>query len=472
MLPKKAIFINTASQVIVRFITLAFTLISIKLLTNYLGTKGVGEYNTITTYINFFIVIADLGLFSVTVREVSKNPSKEKQILSNVLVIRTVATIIACFVAYMIVFFTKYDQSIKIGTLIATGFLFFNLMASVYDIALQYRLKMQYSALAEFLSKLITIIALYIIIKMHGNFYWVTSTIALSGFLIFIFKWIFTARFVKFSAQFDQRVAKWIFNLSWPLGLVFIVNNLFFKLDTLLLFVIKGASTVGIYTVAYKVLDVTTFIGFYFSSALKPVISENIGKDKEAIGAIMNKSFAVMLFIAAPISIVCIAFSKEIILFLSNSEFIAGSKALILLAFTLPFIYFDALQAEIFIANDERKLLIRISIFILLFNFLANLIIIPKYSFMGAASTTLLSEIVLFLINNYYTKKIINYSLPWMTGLKIVAVAALSLLVGFWLKHINIYFIFLIAVEVAAYFLLCYAFNILSYKSFKEMLKS
>jgi O-antigen/teichoic acid export membrane protein len=56
MLDKKAVFINTASQVVVRFITLAFALVAIKLLTNYLGTTGVGEFNTIVAYINLFLL--------------------------------------------------------------------------------------------------------------------------------------------------------------------------------------------------------------------------------------------------------------------------------------------------------------------------------------------------------------------------------------------------------------------------------
>jgi len=472
MLDKKAVFINTASQVIVRFITLAFTLISIKLLTNYLGAAGVGKYNTITAYVNLFIVVADLGLFSVTVREISKNPEKERKILSNVLVIRLISTILACGVAVFIVYMTKYDQQIKLGTLIATGFLFFNLMASVYDIALQYRLKMQYSAIAEFLSKFITILALYIIIRLNGNFYWIISTIALSGLLIFLFKWLFSTKFIRISAEYNKSIAKWIFGLSWPFGLIFIVNNLFFKLDTLMLFAIKGATAVGIYTVAYKILEVTAFIGSYFSSALKPAFSENISKDKESISSILSKSIAVMLFIAAPITIICIVFSREIILFLSSPEFISGSYALILLSFVLPLIYLDGLLGELLIANDEKKLLIRISIFILIFNFVVNLIVIPIYSFMGAAATTLLSQIILLGLKYHYTKKIIRYNLPKVKIMKILAISILTLAIGWMIRGLNVNFLILIFLLGTVYFTLCYLFKLANLRSIKEILQS
>lgn len=473
MLPKRAIFVNTASQVIVRFITLAFTLISIKLLANYLGPSGVGNYNTITTYINFFIVIADIGLFAVAVREISKTPENEKKILSNVFFLRLVTALIASAIAVVIVYFTNYSQDIKIGTLIATAFLFFNLAASAYDMALQCRLKMQYSAFAEFLSKLITILALYIIIRMHGSFLWIISTVALSGVLIFVLKWIFSSRFIKISPSYNKKISFWILNIAWPLGVVFIANNLFFKLDTLMLYVIKGATAVGIYSVAYKVLEVTVFIAGYFSSSLKPTFSKEIHNDKVALAKVIEKSSLVMLLSAIPISVICITFSREIIIFLSNSDFVSGAPALILLALSLPLIYLVTLLSEILIANDSRKILLNIAIFILIFNFLVNLIAIPLYSFMGAAVTTLISEIVLLVIIIYYTKKIVPFSVGTSSILKSFILFILTLFSAFLLKgFINIHFIILIAIVLFIYVFWGQILGVINTKSLLKLMKN
>lgn len=469
---KRAIFINTASQVVVRFVTLAFTLVSIKLLSNYLGPTGVGNYNTITTYINFFIVIADLGLFAVAVREISKTPENEKKILSNVFFIRLISALIACIFASGIVFFTKYDSDIKYGVLIACGFLFFNLLASVYDILLQYRLKMQYSALAEFIGKLGNVLVLYLIIRLHGNFLWITSTIAIWGISIFILKWFFSIKFLRFGISYDRKVSSWIFRMAWPLGLVFIVNNLFFKLDTLLLFTIKGAAAVGVYSVAYKILEVTAFIGSFFASALKPSFAENIESNKENLKKIVEKSISIMIFISMPITISCVVFSKEIVTFLSNTEFISGAPALVLLAFTLPFIYLVTLLSEILIANDSRKTMIGISVFILLFNLLANLYFIPKYSFMGAAFTTLVSEIVLVGIYFYYTKKLVSYSVDWKFISKNVLITLLTIIMGFIIKNIDVYFIFPLAITIAIYFLLSQITKLAPISSIKNLIRS
>lgn len=471
-LDKKAIFVNTASQIVVRFITLAFTLISIKLLTNYLGVSGVGKYNTITTYINFLLVIADLGLFSVTVREIAKNPHNEKQILSNVYIIRLVSALLMCLVAVGIILFTPYrhDPQMMYGITIATGFLFFNLMGSIYDIALQYRLKMQFSATAEFLSKLFTLIALIIIVRLNAGFLWTTATIALMGFLIFIFKWYFGSKFVRFKPHYDKHIALWIFNLSWPIGIVFIVSNLFFRLDTMMLFVIKGAAAVGIYSVAYKVLEVTAFIGSYFASALKPTFAENIDRKKEYLSNVMRKSFNIMIVLSLPITVVCTIYAKDIIVFLSNIDFISGSPALVLLSFTLPIIFFDVLLSEVLIANDERKLFIRIAIFILIFNFIFNLIFIPRYSFMGAAWGTLISELVLFAVNLHYTRKIVPFKIDFSGIGTILIVTILTAAAAYLLKLTGLYFIISIIIALAIFAMLSVIFQVVTKSTIKELI--
>jgi O-antigen/teichoic acid export membrane protein len=356
--------------------------------------------------------------------------------------------------------------------MIACGFLFFNLMGSIGDMVLQYRLKMQYSALAEFLSKLVSISALVIVILLRGNFLWVIfSSVALSGIAIFVFKWYFARKYTPINISFDKALSKWIFNLAWPMGIVFIANNLFFRLDSIMLFVIKGAEAVGIYSVAYKILEVTVFFGSYFASSLKPVISRNIDKNSSYIKGIIEKSFIITLLISLPIAIVSIAFSKEIIAFLSNSSFTVGGHALTVLSIALPFLYFDVLLGEILIANDERRLLLKISSFILLFNFTFNLVFIPRYSFMGAAYGTLISEVILFAIFLFFTRRLIPYKIDSKNLLKLGFISLLTLLFTFLVKALPFQFLILSGATLAFFYFMVWCLGIISLQTVKELVK-
>lgn len=66
----------------------------IKVLTNYLDIAGYGLYSKIYNYLSIFAVIADLGLYTITVRELTKHEDDQKmveKISSNVLTLRTVS---------------------------------------------------------------------------------------------------------------------------------------------------------------------------------------------------------------------------------------------------------------------------------------------------------------------------------------------------------------------------------------------
>ncbi|MCX6808582.1 MAG: flippase [Candidatus Berkelbacteria bacterium] len=475
---KRAIFINTTWQIIFRVITLAVTLISVKLLANYLGKTGVGEYNTITTYVNFFIVIAELGLFATTVREISKHPENEQRILSNVFTIRLVSALLTCVLAIGLIlighsYYAKYNinSDIVFGVVIASGFLLFNLLWSIYDMVLQHRLKMQFSALSEFLGKLISIGALALVIIFRGNFLIVVSTITIGALSTFLIKWLFARRFAKFSFAFDPDFANRLLRISIPFGIVFVLNGLYFKLDTLMLYPMKGPDAVGIYSIAYKVLEVVAFFGSYFASSLKPIISREIVSDKKHVTNIINQAVPIMIFMALPITIVCVVFSREIITLVSNATFVDGAAAQNILAFTLPFIYLDVLLSEVLIANDNRRLLLGISGFILLFNLAFNIIAIPRYSYIGAAWGTLVSEIVLFLIYFYFTKKIIAHRLDWAKIMKIILVSAMTFGLGYILKTLDINFLFLVVLTLAGYAIFSYLLQILKISTVRELLR-
>ena len=469
---KRGIFISTVSQVMVRLITLVIALVSIKLLTNYLGTEGTGYYNTITTYVNFAIIIADLGLFSAAVREISKAPEKERHILSNVFTIRVYTALVAAVVAGSLVYLTDYSPQIKLGAAIAAGYIFFNLVASTFDIVLQYRLKMQFSAFAEFLSKVVTVIALYIVVRLNGGFLWTISTVTLSGLVILTLKWLFSRRILPFGPKYDRDLSSWILRTSLPLGIVFIVNNLYFKIDTLLLFAIKGAAAVGIYSVAYKVLEVTIFIGSYFGSSLKPLLSKYIDSEPDQVAKIVDRALQLMLFAGLPISVLSAVFAHGIILFLSNASFISGAGALVMLSFTLPIIYCDVLFGEVLIAKDARKLLIRISIFIVLFNVALNLFFIPRYSFYGAAFTTLFSEFVLMVINIYYVHRLIPLKLDLLALARIGFAAVLTLSFGMLVRNLPVHFLLSMALTGVFYLATCYALNVFRPQEIRAILKS
>ena len=72
-MPNKKIYTNTLAQIAGKVMTALISIFMIKILTNYLDVAGYGMYSKIYNYLSIFAVIADLGLYTITVRELSKH---------------------------------------------------------------------------------------------------------------------------------------------------------------------------------------------------------------------------------------------------------------------------------------------------------------------------------------------------------------------------------------------------------------
>lgn len=93
LMPTKKIYRNTIAQIAGKLATALISIILIKILTNYLDVAGYGLYSKIYNYLSIFAVIADLGLYTITVREIAEHQDDKKRvehILGNTLTLRSI----------------------------------------------------------------------------------------------------------------------------------------------------------------------------------------------------------------------------------------------------------------------------------------------------------------------------------------------------------------------------------------------
>ncbi|PIU24476.1 hypothetical protein COT12_00800 [Candidatus Berkelbacteria bacterium CG08_land_8_20_14_0_20_39_8] len=463
---------NVVSQIAGRLVVLIMSLVTIKLISNYAGTEGTGYYNTIITYLTFFITIADFGLFSIGVREISKHPEKHRQYLDNIFTIRLISALAVTLIAVGIAQLTNYDAIIKQGVLIASIFLFFNLLGSVFDLIFQVRLEMRKVALAEIIGKILTLGSLALIVAFKMSFNWIIATVSLSTVVSIFVKYFLAANDEIPHLSWDKKIISQIINLSLPFGMIFILNNFYFKVDTLILFYFKGASQVGIYAIAYRVLETTIFAASYLSYSLKPLLSSSIDSDKERSAKAVSRGLVFLFSMSLIIVVVCLPFSRQIILFLSNSDFLAGAPVLVVLAFASIFIYSNTLISEILIAKDERRYLLIMAVSILLFNVISNIILIPIYSFYAAAATTLASEILMLTIGFLKIRKIIPLQIDFVRLGKLLLSATVAIFISFGLNIFGLYFILSIMIGISIYALLAYTIDAVPKEMVKDYLTS
>lgn len=120
----KKVYSNTIAQIAGKVATALISIFLIKILTNYLDVAGYGLYSKIYNYLSIFSVIADLGLYTISVREISEHKDdheKVKMIAGTILSIRSIMGLFIILISLSIGFFLPgYDTlPALVGILIA-----------------------------------------------------------------------------------------------------------------------------------------------------------------------------------------------------------------------------------------------------------------------------------------------------------------------------------------------------------------
>ena len=69
---------------------------------------------------------------------------------------------------------------------------------------------------------------------------------------------------------------------SVPLGLALAINELYFRADTLIISLYEPYDEVGLYTLAYRILEFTLALGTIFLTTVFPLLSEAVAPTSRA----------------------------------------------------------------------------------------------------------------------------------------------------------------------------------------------
>ena len=160
-MPTKKIYTNTLAQIGSKVITALISIFMIKVITGYLDVAGYGLYSKIYNDLSIFAVIADLGLYTITVRELTKyedDPKMVEKISGNVLSLRTLSGLLIIGLSLSIApFLSGYDTpTAYIGIAIASLFTLAGLVNSSIMSYLQATLRTEFSLVANISGKLLT----------------------------------------------------------------------------------------------------------------------------------------------------------------------------------------------------------------------------------------------------------------------------------------------------------------------------
>lgn len=407
---------NTIISTGARLLGVALSLVTIGLVARYLGKDGFGSYSLILAFLYTFDSLADLGLYSLMIREISKPGVDEKRVVSNIFTIRVVALLSLLLIASLVVWFFPYSNQVKSGTMLAAiSFLFLSMGQVLMGIFQKY-LRTDKSAIADILGRVVQFVGIIIVMKMGFGFYGIIFSLIIGCLVNFLILFVFARQHVKFSLEFDFVYWRKLIRATIPIAASIVLTLIYFKIDSIFLSIpainrnsLSPMSDVGIYGIAYKILEGLIFFPAMFVGLIMPLLSASAFNDREKFKKIFQKTLDILFVFIVPLIIGILMLSTKIVVLIGGNDFLAAAGPLNVLAIAIGLIFLGNLFGNSIIALDKQKIGAWIYCAGMVFNIVTNLIFIPKYRYIGASWTTTATELLVTILMFVLIYKTIRY---------------------------------------------------------------
>jgi O-antigen/teichoic acid export membrane protein len=339
-----------------------------------------------------FSAISILGLESISIRELVKQPGRRDDILGSVFLLRLVGGIVTIILIAITLYFSGEPTDISILILIVSTSAIFQSF-SVIDYYFRAEVKAKYSvyvmaASVLFMSALkILLIILEAPLIYFAIVFSVEFFAAATGFLI-VYKY---NKLKIINWKFSKEIAINLLKDSWPLILSGLVVAIYMKIDQVMIKNILDSEDLGYYAAAVRISEAWYFIPIALTNSLFPAIVNAKNVNEKFYLNRMQKLYDLLAWMAIAIAVPVSIFSSDIINILYGSEFRSAAPVLTIYIWAGVAVFLGVASSQYLITENFTKLSFFRTLIGMVFNVILNLLLIPKYGIIGAAYATLIS---------------------------------------------------------------------------------
>lgn len=389
-------------------------------LARVLVAEGLGKLGFAGAILSYFGLIESLGLETFGIREIARNAKEVyKKYVNNILTIKLVTSIISFGLLLIFIYFIP--QSLEIKKLIL--FSGFALLVSAFALDWFFRgiEKMEWVAFSQIFYSFCYLGLIFLIIKSPEQLLKIPLiSISVSIITTCILLFVFTKKFGPIKLNFDFSLWKKILKQSLPMGFSVIMITIYYNFDHIMLGFMKNMEVVGWYEVAYKIILLIICIQSLINQSIFPALSRLwSSKQIEKLKKFVNTGMSYMFLLSLIIIIFSLCIGRYIITLIYGPGFQNSIIIFMLLAFTAFLVYNETITAPLLLAsNKQSQYLVGVGVGAIV-NLILNALLIPKFSYYGAAVATIIAEIFVFSFLFYFSLKIvkIDFKKVWLYNL-------------------------------------------------------
>jgi O-antigen/teichoic acid export membrane protein len=427
---------NTLVQTAARTVTALSKYVGYIMIVRFFGPERFGEFSLILTLLVVAETVLDFGYGDIMTRELCLHPAQRSRLLIVLNTTKTLQIPVAYALLVVLLIALAYPAHITEAALVGGIELIFFGGILVYRTIFKTDLKMERDALADILGTCAFLILLALVCYRRAGLFWIYAAFVAGRFVYFAaLHMVGRKEFNVLSTPGDMREVGARFVTALPFGLCLFTAVLFNSQDMVMLSKMDTLRSVGLYSVAYRFVYPIIAIAVALMSALFPILSSYWGRHMDKLAALYQQGLNTTIVIAG--AVFCgIEPSARFLTGLWGPEAVEATLALQILGAAIVVLYISSTVGPMFIVIGRRWLALAFGCFGVLLNFTLNLILIPRYSYIGAAVATILTELCLMCPAFWVVQRAIGHRLQWWIVIRVLICCAFSLAIvyesGLW----------------------------------------
>lgn len=460
---EKSIYINITLNIVRVLLSVIFPLITFPYVSRVLMADNLGKVNYAMSVVNYFALIAALGVSTYGVREgarLRKNKSEFEVFANEIFTVNVVTTLISYILLFITLIVVRDFDNYRLLILLQSVSIILTTIGvdwinSVFEDYL-------YITIRSFLIQITLLIIMFCVIKRPEDYYKYAFLTVLSNGITCTLNFFYTRKYCRVKIIKKCNFAKHIKGLA-----IFFANNLainvYLNADVTMLGLYCNDYTVGIYAVAVKVYNVLKAVIAAMFTACIPRLSAYYGEGREKeYKDLLNDIISNCTLLMIPMICGLVILAKPIVLILSGPGYVEATASLRLICLGIVGAIYGGIMTNcVNLPMKREKYNLNATVLAALINVILNLFFIPLFQEKGAAITTVIAEftVLIYCVTTFKgLKKLIYFktmSRNILTGLvECVIIICISRILNAYISNWLISMLLLVVFSVVTYIIL------------------
>ena len=402
----KTIFANMSWLMISQVLTSVLAFIWTILMARYLGPSDYGIFGAAVSISTLLGVFASFGIFNYLVRAISTDVENVDKYLNNTFGLKIFLAIFYLIVVFVVVMLLGWDRYV-IGICLLYAFEF--IIKSFHDVifsSFQAHEQIKYQAITNIVMNGLTFVFILTVIYTNWGLLGITFAYILANLAALAYA-LFALRrhIIKPKFAFDFSFYKVLLMAGIPFALSSLFYTIYYSIDIVMITQFSTTYATGLYNSAYKLISVLSLFYTIYTAVIFPVMSKLFKDETDLLNLSFVKSIKYLSLVTIPIAVFTCIYGYDII-GIYGAQYMEAGGVIKILIWTVCFLFINGACTLILNASHKEYSVTKIYSLAAIFNIVLNLILIPKYTVYGASVATVLSEILILILELYMIKKI------------------------------------------------------------------